>query len=231
MRTSDNLNELAPALAKAQGQMESAKKDSTNPHFRSKYADLAAVVEAIKKPLADNGLSYLQGFGWDEHGALIVRTRLLHASGQWVESELRVRPVKDDPQGVGSAVSYGRRYALQSLVGLTADDDDGNASSNNPNQPRKVEATNGFAAKDRKEPAAPVDDKTAALKSLGQTFTQINTTNPKVLPFPATDHSDKASAARRGLVGQVLGHEVTDIRELPVSEIKAATTRLKDLFA
>ena len=126
MRTSDNLNELAPALAKAQGQMESAKKDSTNPHFRSKYADLAAVVEAIKKPLADNGLSYLQGFGWDEHGALIVRTRLLHASGQWVESELRVRPVKDDPQGVGSAVSYGRRYALQSLVGLTADDDDGN---------------------------------------------------------------------------------------------------------
>lgn len=231
MRTSENLNELALALSKAQGQMESAKKDSTNPHFRSKYADLAAVVEAIKKPLAANGLSYLQGFGWDEHGALIVRTRLLHSSGQWVESELRVRPVKDDPQGVGSAVSYGRRYALQSLVGLTADDDDGNASSNAPQTPRKAEATNGHAATDRKEPAAPVDPKTVALKSLAGTFSAIHSENPKVLPFAPTDHSDKAAAARRQLVGQVLGKEVADIRELSAPEIQRASTGLKELFA
>lgn len=230
MRTSENLNELALALSKAQGQMESAKKDSTNPHFRSKYADLAAVVEAIKKPLAANQLSYLQGFGWDEHGALIVRTMLLHASGQWIESELRVRPVKDDPQGVGSAVSYGRRYALQSLVGLTADDDDGNASSTAPSAPRKAEATNGYAAKDRKEPAAPVDEKLAALKVLASTFNAIHIESPKVLPFAGTDHSDKAAAARRQLVGQVLGREVADIRELSSAEIQKASSGLTELF-
>ena len=228
MNTSESLNELAPALAKAQGQMESAKKDSTNPHFRSKYADLAAVVEAIKKPLSDNGLSYLQGFGWDEHGALIVRTRLLHSSGQWVESELRVRPVKDDPQGVGSAVSYGRRYALQSLVGLTADDDDGNASSN---QPRKAEATNGYAAKDRKEPAATVDaTKAAALKQLSATLEGVHKCNPRVMPFPGTDHGDKAAAARRSLVGQVLGQAVADVRELSTVDIQQASTQLRAMY-
>ena len=229
MRTSENINELALALSKAQGQMESAKKDSTNPHFRSKYADLAAVVEAIKKPLTDNGLSYLQGFGWDEHGALIVHTRLLHSSGQWVESDLRVRPVKDDPRGVGSAVSYGRRYALQSLVGLTADDDDGNASST---APRKAEATNGYAAKDRMEPAAPVDAaKSAALKSLSATFTEIYLKNKRVMPYPATEHTDKASTHRRALVSQVLGQSVSDIRELSTVDIQQAAKVLKEMYA
>ncbi|NBR66818.1 MAG: ERF superfamily protein [Actinobacteria bacterium] len=228
MRTSENINELALALSKAQGQMESAKKDSTNPHFRSKYADLAAVVEAIKKPLTDNGLSYLQGFGWDEHGALIVHTRLLHSSGQWVESDLRVRPVKDDPQGVGSAVSYGRRYALQSLVGLTADDDDGNASST---APRKAEATNGYAAKDRKDPAAPVDSaKAAALTSLSKTLGEVNKANPRLMPFLATDHSEKAAAHRRGLVGQVLGQAVSDIRELSTVDIQQASDQLRQMY-
>lgn len=228
MRTSENINELALALSKAQGQMESAKKDSTNPHFRSKYADLAAVVEAIKKPLTDNGLSYLQGFGWDDQGALIVHTRLLHSSGQWVESDLRVRPVKDDPQGVGSAVSYGRRYALQSLVGLTADDDDGNASST---APRKAEATNGYAAKDRKEPAVAVDAaKAAALKSLSTTLGEVNKANARVMPFPATDHSEKAAAHRRGLVGQVLGQAVSDIRELSTVDIQQASDQLRQMY-
>lgn len=228
MRTSENINELALALSKAQGQMESAKKDSTNPHFRSKYADLAAVVEAIKKPLTDNGLSYLQGFGWDEHGALIVHTRLLHSSGQWVESDLRVRPVKDDPQGVGSAVSYGRRYALQSLVGLTADDDDGNASST---APRKAEATNGYAAKDRKDPAAPVDSaKAAALTSLSKTLGEVNKANPRLMPYVATDHSEKAAAHRRGLVGQVLGQAVSDIRELSTVDIQQASDQLRQMY-
>lgn len=228
MRTSENINELALALSKAQGQMESAKKDSTNPHFRSKYADLAAVVEAIKKPLTDNGLSYLQGFGWDDQGALIVHTRLLHSSGQWVESDLRVRPVKDDPQGVGSAVSYGRRYALQSLVGLTADDDDGNASSA---APRKAEATNGYVAKDRKEPAVTVDAaKAAALKSLSATLGEVNKANARVMPFPATDTSEKAAAHRRSLVGQVLGQAVSDIRELSTVDIQQASSQLRAMY-
>lgn len=235
MRTSENLADLALALSKAQGQMESAKKDSTNPHFRSKYADLAAVVEAIKKPLASNGLSYVQGFGWDDHGAVIVHTRLLHASGQWLETELRVRPVKDDPQGVGSAVSYGRRYALQSIVGLTADDDDGNASSTSPAAtPRRAEASRTQATERSEAPAAPVADaaRSAAMKKLGMAFQTVASKNPKALGgLSANDKSDAARAARRSLVSQVLGETVTDYERLSVTDLHQAASGLVAMFA
>lgn len=131
MLKSESINELAAALVKAQAAMTFAKKDSANPFFKSKYADLSAVVEAIKKPLADNGLAYTQATDIDEHGGVIVETTLMHSSGQWVESRLRMMPVKNDPQGIGSCITYARRYGLQSLVGLPADDDDGNAASGN----------------------------------------------------------------------------------------------------
>lgn len=134
MLKSESINELAAALVKAQAAMTFAKKDSANPFFKSKYADLSAVVEAIKKPLADNGLAYTQATDIDEHGGVIIETTLMHTSGQWIESRLRMVPVKADPQGIGSCITYGRRYGLQALVGLPADDDDGNAASgNNPN--------------------------------------------------------------------------------------------------
>ena len=234
MRTSENLADLALALSKAQGQMESAKKDSTNPHFRSKYADLRPL-EASGFLMASNGLSYVQGFGWDDHGAVIVHTRLLHASGQWLETELRVRPVKDDPQGVGSAVSYGRRYELQSIVGLTADDDDGNASSTSPAAtPRRAEASRTQATERSEAPAAPVSDaaRTAAMKKLGMAFQTVASKNPKALGgLSANDKSDAARAARRSLVSQVLGETVTDYERLSVTDLNQAASGLVAMFA
>ena len=123
MKSSDAINELASALCNAQGQMGGAVKDSANPFFKSSYADLTSVIKAIKQPFADNGLSYTQ-FPVSNENGVGVSTRLMHISGQWLEMEYTLPTVKKDPQASGSAITYARRYALQSIAGIpTADDD------------------------------------------------------------------------------------------------------------
>jgi hypothetical protein len=125
MKTSEQIHELATALAKAQGQMVTAKKDKDNPFFKSKYADLAAIIDVVREPLATHGLAIVQGIETDAT-EVIVTTMLTHSSGQWITSSLNLRPTKNDPQGVASAATYGRRIGLQALVGVAADvDDDG----------------------------------------------------------------------------------------------------------
>jgi len=128
MNQSEQLNELAAALSKAQGQIEGAKKDSANPFFKSKYADLASVWEACRKPLADNGLSIIQCPEESENG-IAIETMLLHSSGQWKSSRYSMPVSKVDAQAVGSAITYGRRYALAAMVGVAPEDDDGNAAA------------------------------------------------------------------------------------------------------
>jgi hypothetical protein len=123
MNQSESINELASAMAKAQAEMGGAVKDSANPFFKSKYADLTSVVKAIKEPFANNGLSYTQ-FPCAADGCVGVTTRLMHSSGQWLESAYMLPMVKQDPQAAGSAITYARRYALQAMAGIpTADDD------------------------------------------------------------------------------------------------------------
>ena len=123
MKSSELINELANALCNAQGQMGGAVKDSANPFFKSSYADLTSVIKAIKQPFADNGLSYTQ-FPVSNENGVGVSTRLMHISGQWLEMEYTLPTVKKDPQASGSAITYARRYALQSIAGIpTADDD------------------------------------------------------------------------------------------------------------
>lgn len=128
---SEQINELAAALAKAQGQIEGAKKDSINPHFRNRYADLASVWDACREALTTNGLSVVQSAENCEAG-YGVTTMLLHTSGQWMRGTLYLKPAKDDPQGAGSALTYARRYALSSMVGIAPEDDDANAASEKP---------------------------------------------------------------------------------------------------
>lgn len=127
---SESIKELALALSKAQGQLEHAKKDVKNEFFKSKYADLASVMDAAKKPLSDNGLSVTQIVDYNEEGMFLEST-LMHSSGEWISGRYPIRPVKSDPQSVGSAITYARRYAFSALTGIAADDDDGNAASNN----------------------------------------------------------------------------------------------------
>jgi len=128
MNHSEQINELAASLAKAQGQIEGAKKDSANPFFKSKYADLASVWEACRVQLSTNGLSVTQCPEESENG-IAIETMLLHSSGQWIKSRYTMPVSKLDAQAVGSAITYARRYALSAIIGIAPEDDDGNSAA------------------------------------------------------------------------------------------------------
>ena len=130
MNKSESIKELATALAKAQGSIKGAIKDSSNPFFKSKYADLASVVEAIRSAFAANGLSYIQTVEPSQADEVRVETMILHESGEWISCGVLALPVsKVDAQGYGSALTYARRYSLSAAVGVAPEDDDGNAAS------------------------------------------------------------------------------------------------------
>lgn len=125
MNKSESIAALADALAKAQGKIEGAIKDKTNPAFRSSYADLGAVWDAIRAPLSAHGLSVMQQLSTEEN-RVACTTLVLHASGEWIEFAPFVVPVsKQDAQGFGSAATYCRRYSLMAAVGIAPIDDDG----------------------------------------------------------------------------------------------------------
>jgi hypothetical protein len=131
---SDNIAELAVALAKAQTEIGSVHKDAANPYFKSSYATLANVWESVRPVLSKNGLSVVQMPGSDERG-YYVQTQLMHGSGQWIRSTTYMKPAKEDPQGIGSLISYARRYALQAMVMACPDDDDGEAAMGRTSKP------------------------------------------------------------------------------------------------
>lgn len=128
MLTSESINELSTALAKAQGQIREAVKDAENAHFESKYASLASIWGACRDALSSNGLSVVQTPGslHSEAGKLsvVVGTTLMHASGQWITDSLEMPVTRADAHGVGSAITYARRFALASFVGVAPGDDD-----------------------------------------------------------------------------------------------------------
>jgi hypothetical protein len=129
------MKNLAAALCKAQGQMSGALKDSTNPAFKSKYADLSSVWEAIRRPLADNGLSVTQQTDLAENGEMMLLTTLWHTSGESIAARYPLRPVQATPQAYGSCLSYARRYSLSALLGVVQADDDGNEASGKSSPP------------------------------------------------------------------------------------------------
>ena len=125
MKQSESITDLATALCLAQAEMGGAVKDSNNPFFKSSYADLTSVIKVIKEPFARHGLSFVQLPVTSAGGNGIgVTTMLMHNSGQWIQSEYLLPMDKVTPQGAGSAITYARRYALQSLVGIPSVDDD-----------------------------------------------------------------------------------------------------------
>jgi hypothetical protein len=127
MKQSESVAALAKALVTTQGKLQGVAKSSAGYNYR--YADLAAVWDAIRRPLAENGLAVTQTTTYADSGEPVIITTLLHTSGEWVSGELLVRPVKADPKSLGSALTYGRRYALMGIVGVAPADDDGAAAS------------------------------------------------------------------------------------------------------
>lgn len=125
MNQSESINDLAGALAKAQGEMQSAIKDKINPFYKSSYADLGSVWDAARPVLSKYGLCIMQTTEISQDGSKIVMvTTLAHSSGQWMKSFLPLNPAKNDSQGIGAALTYLRRYALSAIAGVVCDDDD-----------------------------------------------------------------------------------------------------------
>lgn len=131
---STTLGELAKALSSMQADLEPARKDAVNPHFRSRYADLAACLEAVRAPMAKHGLALSQHAGLDGD-VVTLTTLLLHTSGEFLQSTAGVRVAKHDPPSVGSALTYLRRYALSAVVGLSTEQDDDGAGAMAPAAP------------------------------------------------------------------------------------------------
>jgi hypothetical protein len=126
MEKSDTLFELTKALAKFQSEMKAVKKGAKNPFFKSSYADLASIIDAIREPLSSNGLAFTQ-FPVGDGG---LTTMLMHSSGEWMSETFTMKPIDNKPQTIGSCITYSRRYALGAVLGLaTEEDDDGNRAS------------------------------------------------------------------------------------------------------
>jgi hypothetical protein len=152
MRTSEQTNEIAAALAKAQGKIGNAILNKTNPHFKSRYADLAAVRDAVTPSLAENGIAVVQ-LTAEADGRMIVYTRMMHSSGQWVESAYPVFNDVNKPQAMGSAMTYARRYSLAAMCGIASEeDDDGNEADDHGKKSPEVRNIAGTQGA-RKAPA------------------------------------------------------------------------------
>ena len=126
---SETIGKLAAALAKAQSEMTMVEAKSTNPFFNSKYASLASVLETAMPALNKNEISLVQGNRWSQNdNGFYITSMLMHSSGEFIKSEIRMPIAKKDAHGVGAATTYGRRYLLSSMVGIAQADDDGNTA-------------------------------------------------------------------------------------------------------
>lgn len=178
---SATIGELAKALCNVQSKLAGAKKDSTNPFFKSKYADLAACWDACRDLLSANGLSVVQTTSVEEGWELVLDTVLMHTSGEWIDGQLPVKLVKSDPQGLGSAITYARRYALCAIVGICPEDDDGeSAVKRTPPKPAE-RPTPKPAEKPAEKPVEKTAEKSKSGKpTLTDKLTRLSKEVPKI---------------------------------------------------
>jgi cytochrome c556 len=162
MRTSEQTDKIFKALIAAQKEMGKLVKDAENPFFKSQYASLEAVIELVKPVFLEHGIAIVQGSGPRGETGINLITRLVHDSGQWIETDFPVPLAKQDPQAAGSASSYGRRYGLKSMACLAEADDDGqSASEEEPRRDRTDDSLKPITEKQLKE----VNELFAALKA------------------------------------------------------------------
>lgn len=156
MNQSTTISALAKALSDFQGEVSAVPKESSNPFYKSKYAELSTIIAHAQKLLKKNGLSVSQLCN-DGEDKVSVTTLLMHTSGEWLSGTITMKPSKPDPQGVGSAITYARRYSLSAILGLaTEDDDDGNVASGKTEKPAPV-------SKQPEKKTEPVEDESTKL--------------------------------------------------------------------
>ena len=155
LETSESTAKLDEALAKAQGEMKNAALNKVNPHFKSRYADLAGIRDTVTPALSANGIAVVQAIGSSD-GSLAVITRLVHSSGQWFESSFPIIGDVNKPQAIGSAITYGRRYTLSAIANISADDDDDGEQAqeqgSKPPEARNITGTVGARKAASREP-------------------------------------------------------------------------------
>jgi len=179
MRQSESITKIASAIVKAQGELNSVSKDGTNPHFRSKYATLQNIVESCRDTLRKHGLAVVQTFSETDGTYINLDTTLLHESGEWIAGTFTMTPTKHDPQGMGSATTYARRYALSAILGIvTDDDDDGNASSQ-PSGDRGLQGKSASGAADDDKAWLNACDKQGNLTEKGYETAKFLFENPE----------------------------------------------------
>lgn len=211
MKTSETINELAAALAKAQGEMKNALAAQDNPFFKSKYAELSVVRDAVTPALTKNGIAVVQMTDIGE-GCLIVCTRLIHSSGQWIESHYPITNDVNKPQAMGSAMTYARRYSLSAICGIASEkDDDGNAANAHGQDapPPVMIASNGTKGASKAPLRGPYDAmvkdirNATGVKALqdwyAHSFAEIEKLPPDWLDELRVEYADKLSELKKGL--------------------------------
>lgn len=165
---SENINELAKALAAAQGSMEAAKKDKKNDHFNYKYADLASCLDVCREPLSKNGLAVIQiPSDYDSTSRKVkIVTMLCHSSGQYIKGGLEIVVTKPDAQGIGSAITYGRRYSLCAMVGIAQEDDDANQSCGIDTQAQQIQPKQQMQCKQPATNSRPIEKRPEVVTSV-----------------------------------------------------------------
>ena len=133
---SESIVKLAAAMVAASGELKNPPKDSVNPHFKSRFADLATVIDTVKPTLTRHKLAVIQ-LPTESNGLPALATMLMHESGEWIRTTVLLCAVKTDPQGIGSAITYARRYGLQAALNITADDDDDGHQGSQPAKPQQ----------------------------------------------------------------------------------------------
>lgn len=226
MKMSDSITNLATALAKAQAEIRPAIYDSTNPHFRSKYASLTAVMEACRDALSKNQIAVVQGAAVVD-GAVVVNTLLLHASGEYISDELSMPFAQATPQQIGSSLSYCRRYSLASLVGITADDDDAEEA-----MPKPTAVSSEFA-KDVK--LTPIKEQAKAV-AVDKTSNKAEVRNPKPQETkPVKESKSKRAAVRASLIREIfqtstgLGMNIGDLKSFIAEVTSKSIAESSDL--
>jgi hypothetical protein len=213
---SESVKEIAAALALAQSEIKPAVKDAENPHLKSKYANLSSVWDAVREPLANNGLSVTQTFAPSEPGTITVVSTLLHKSGEWIESPLTLPVGQATAQGCGSAITYARRYGLSALLGVVADDDDdGHGASERPAQQRQpVRERQAVAQRPAPQPAEASEDWQKANKAVRA---MLKKKGMDGIP----------DAARHKLAENVVGRPVASFTDMTAQELRAFYDWLK----
>lgn len=207
---SEQINELAESLSKAQGLIEGAAKDSKNPFFKSSYADLHSVMACAREPLASNGLSVVQPTQVID-GQLCLITMLMHKSGQWIKSVMPLVLAKNDPQSVGSALTYFRRYCYASLCGVAQMDDDAETSMDRK-KPEPAKSVNLPTMDDLKIAMAKVDlhvDKAKLSDFVAKFALSKNTTVESVIKSALTT-PEQLAKLKAHLEQFIVGDEPTD---------------------